>query len=551
MLMHRNDHALDTLARLGTAYTHYRLVLSIVLSCIFVLALGRETNFASITSVYIWGSLGYILCCALQLVFFLRFQYYLTTQLFLYLVFDVAYITLLLVLGFGPNVAIVLLYMVVVLAATLLITSRQALFITLLNIIIVVYQQFFLTLFADERVSFYGNSAVITLIFISTYLLGQMAIRRMKAVEHLAHHQSQAILELQSVNQNIVEQLATGCIVINQDGYLVAINQAARQLLNWQRSSPHHDVQMYSSTASDEEYLQTQHPDLYEQLRHHQCNADQDRFYYNVAQYNFHQRIVVTYQPLSSVQHGLTLISLESLQHINQQAQRLKLAALGQLSASIAHEIRNPLAAIAQANALLLADENPDQAPLTQIIAKQCTRINRIIEDTLNMSRQPRTQPQLIDLSTWIVQFVTEDLSDQAHFIQYYLQDKVQIWFDPQQLRQVLTNLIRNAIRHGHAAHPDSLVHLCAYQVQDQVYIDVIDEGGGVPLNERERLFSPFFSTSIDGTGLGLYLSKTFCEANQAILRYIAQPQGSCFRIECSLLHEPLSELAHEMSAIL
>ena len=517
-----SDIPADTLNRMGTSYLRYRLLLTLLLFGILSLTLDIAISHTLARAIYITSSIIYIVICTAQLFIFKYWQKLQQVQLFNALIVDVFYISLTLLLGLSPNLAIVLLYMVVVLAASLLLSPKKALFLTLLSIIIVVYQQFFFTLFDDRRITFIGNSALVTLIFISTYLLAQLVIRRMQWVETLAHDQRQEIVQLQSINQNIVEQLNTGCMVIDANGSIITLNQAALNHLHWHQHR-HLQSQQLPQLAAD----------LYNLLQQHRAEHIQAQFYYavklsNGAQYN----IVVSYQPLAADQQ-LLLLNFDSVQRIHQQAQQLKLMALGQLSASIAHEIRNPLAAISQANDLLIDDGCVEQRLLTDMIAKQCSRINQIIADTLNMSRQNPTMPQRIELNRWLNDFIDEDLADIAQFIAIDSPKTVDVIFDPQQLRQVMTNLIRNAVRHGHQLQPDSLIHIVIRPTFDSVIIDVIDQGCGVALSDQSQLFTPFFSTSVQGTGLGLYLSKTFCEANQAHLSYISKPHGACFRLEC------------------
>lgn len=518
-----SDIPTDTLLRMGLSYLRYRLLLTLLLFGILLLTLDIAISHTFARAIYIASSVIYIVICTAHLLIFKYWQTFQHVQLFSALTVDVLYISLTLLLGLSPNLAIVLLYMVVVLAASLLVSPKKALFLTLLSIIIVVYQQFFFTLFNEHRITFIGNSALITLMFISTYLLAQLIIRRMHWVETLAYDQHQEIVQLQSINQNIVEQISTGCMVIDAHGSIITLNQAALNHLHWHQHKPLWSQKLPELAA-----------DLYDLLQQQQLKHIQSQFYYTVKPKNgAPSNIVVGYQPLAADQQ-LLLLSFDSVQRIHQQAQQLKLVALGQLSASIAHEIRNPLAAISQANDLLMDEGDTEQRLLTEMIAKQCNRINQIIEDTLNMSRQNPTMPQRIQLNTWLECFIDEDLADIAQFIMIDCPKIVDVIFDPQQLRQVFTNLIRNAVRHGHQHQPDSLIHIVIRPTFDSVIIDIMDQGCGVALTDQSLLFTPFFTTSSHGTGLGLYLSKTFCEANQAHLSYISKPHGACFRLECT-----------------
>lgn len=241
-------------------------------------------------------------------------------------------------------------------------------------------------------------------------------------------------------------------------------------------------------------------------------------------------------QHLLVPQQTLTLLILQDAQQINQQAQQLKLAALGQLSASIAHEIRNPLAAIVQANELLKDSDPEQQNTLRHMISKQTKRIDSIVQDTLGLTRSERTHPIQIDVKHFIDTLLEEDLFDVKHSIQLKISDSsLKFLFDEKQLRQVMINLVRNALRHNAPDSPYITVNI--HSQTNKIYIDVIDYGEGVSKRDISQLFKPFFSTEINGTGLGLYLSHSFCEANHAKLTYVEQKQGACFRIECPIIY--------------
>jgi two-component system sensor histidine kinase PilS (NtrC family) len=245
---------------------------------------------------------------------------------------------------------------------------------------------------------------------------------------------------------------------------------------------------------------------------------------------NSKYQVDVQVKYLITPQQALTLLILQDTQKIRQQVQQLKLAALGQLSASIAHEIRNPLAAISQANELLKDSSAEQHIFLTDMIGRQSERINNIIEDTLAMARNRQTTPMPLMLNRLLPEMLEQDLNDARSRIFLDLQPESQIYFDEIQFRQVLINLIRNALRYNPLDEP---IHVRSTKQEKLIFLDVIDFGQGVAKQDIAQLFTPFFSTEINGTGLGLYLSHSFCEANKARLTYVEQEKGACFRIEC------------------
>lgn len=514
-------HHTETLYRLGTNYVGYRLFLACGLFLIFFTT--QETLISNNVHPLVYTGLNvlYVVLCIASFLLLKFYKERLQTQFFIYLIIDIVYLTLVLFISAGPNIITILLYMIVVLAATMLLSPRKALGLTLLSILAVVYQQFFLSLYNVESISFYGASALITLIFIATHALGQIAIKRMQVVENIANDQHTTIVQLQHIHQSIIEQLDTGFMVIDQQGLIISLNKAARQYLALPSTPPEY-----------QQNLAFAQPELYQAILK-KC-SDQGRGIFQFFLQDLPDGLSIEYRPIALQQQQFTLLMIESLNRLNQHAQQARLASLGQLSASIAHEIRNPLAAISQANELLAFDEYEEQKQLTKMIHNQCSRINHIIEDTLNMSKQKQTMLEHIDFHTWFKVFVQDDLSDIRQFLVFDAPPALTLFFDPHHLRLVLINLIRNAIRHGHALQPTSMINIKAHHIEGRVCIDVIDQGAGISTQQQKKLFEPFQSTAVSGTGLGLYLSKIFCENNHAQLKYIPQTQGACFRVECS-----------------
>ncbi|MFV5627002.1 ATP-binding protein [Acinetobacter baumannii] len=170
------------------------------------------------------------------------------------------------------------------------------------------------------------------------------------------------------------------------------------------------------------------------------------------------------------------------------------------------------------------------------LLVPQQTLTLLILQDTLGLARSERTHPIQIDVKHFIDTLLEEDLFDVKHSIQLKISDSsLKFLFDEKQLRQVMINLVRNALRHNAPDSPYIMVNI--HSQTNKIYIDVIDYGEGVSKRDISQLFKPFFSTEINGTGLGLYLSHSFCETNHAKLTYVEQKQGACFRIECPIIY--------------
>jgi len=229
--------------------------------------------------------------------------------------------------------------------------------------------------------------------------------------------------------------------------------------------------------------------------------------------------------------NDMRILTLEDLGETEAEAQRQKLAALGRLTANIAHEIRNPLAAISQA-AELLHEEPQDatQSRLTDIIGNNARRLDRLVEEILTLNRRDRLRPLPFDqakLGNLIDELrQVEDIPESA--IMVNMSPALRFSFDPDHLRQIVWNLLRNAWRH--ASRQPGCITLEA-GVTGGGYLDVIDDGPGIAPEHRNKLFEPFFTTDTQGTGLGLFLARELAEANHATLVYVPGVHGARFRL--------------------
>jgi two-component system sensor histidine kinase PilS (NtrC family) len=220
-----------------------------------------------------------------------------------------------------------------------------------------------------------------------------------------------------------------------------------------------------------------------------------------------------------------------------------KLASLGRLTANIAHEVRNPLGAISHAGQMLNESEaissNEDKR-LLEIILNHSNRVNRIIEDVLDVSRHKDVAASKIQLDNWLAKFIShyKNSSEQCDDIQFEIEPKdIELKVSSSQLERILTNLFDNGLRYSQKAtgKANLIIKAGLHSGTDgglQPFIRIIDEGPGLSEEEESHLFEPFHTTESSGTGLGLYISKELCEANQATLDYSVTKSGnSCFSI--------------------
>lgn len=373
--------------------------------------------------------------------------------------------------------------------------------------------------------SLFAAGALGILLFLTALLFRYLTLR-LQTSQAEARSQAAYAQHLQSLAQQVVERMNTGIIAINRERKLLLANNAAYRLLSRPATEP------ITALPSDIEQM----------LNHWEASGASKQQIYKPD--GSSKEVRVSFAALKIDQQSDTLIFLEDNRQLIQQAQQLKLASLGRLTASIAHEVRNPLGAISHAGQLLAEAPNlePEDRKLTAIIARHSERVNAIIENVLQLSRRQQVKAETFDLIAWVNSYAEElkqgPYENATVTVSHYT-DALIGTMDTSQLHQVMTNICDNGLRYSKQA--TGISHITLTTGIDErfglPYIDVIDEGPGVPPQLSAQLFEPFNTDNPKGTGLGLYLSKELCDANEASLEYKPTADGkSCFRI--CLTHE-------------
>ena len=192
---------------------------------------------------------------------------------------------------------------------------------------------------------------------------------------------------------------------------------------------------------------------------------------------------------------------------------------------------------------------------LVEIINSQCLRMDGIVQNVLGLARRERSRPEALELVAWAQHFITEfhqaprDERDELRVSAP--KGPLRAMMDPQHLQQVVTVLLQNALTYGRMPGEAARVTLVVHNGDEgEPQLDVVDRGPGIAQAVAEQLFEPFFTTSEHGTGLGLYIARQLCEANQATLNHIPLPGGgSCFRVALART-EPLARRSTPASSV-
>ena len=355
--------------------------------------------------------------------------------------------------------------------------------------------------------------------FFAVAILARMLANRVISNEELARQRGEALNNQITISQQIIEEMQDGVLVLDRNGRIKQHNPRIEQLLGL-GDPEERNIASYSTELSlsfkdwclrggDEPVL---------------IRAPASGF-------DLRARFIAT-----TSSDGDVLILLEDLGRLQEQARQLKLAALGRLTANIAHEIRNPLSAIRHAGELMAEESSSaTNERLLRIVLDNAGRVERIVNDVLELGRRDRAHREFIDLRLTLPLFVEEFAIKEGvpeNLVSIDISGQVaSIMFDRSHLHQVLWNLVGNALRYSR--REEGSVRLVVYSRPRDHRIDlhVIDDGNGVDEAHREQIFEPFFTTHSRGTGLGLYIARELCEANGAHLELVGSQVGADFCI--------------------
>ncbi|MBZ2190529.1 sensor histidine kinase [Alcanivorax sp. JB21] len=501
-------------------YTAYRILLAVLLLVVFLANRGPSLLGQSNPSLFLYTSLAYVALTFMSVL--LKAPLYRGRPLMplVPVLSDVLVLTLLIHASGGIESNLTVLLLVTVASASIILPGRLGLLTAALATFAVMFEQVYFALqTAADDPFLMTESGTLGVAFFAVALITRQVAQRLARSEQLAVLQHGAIQHLQALNQQVVERMRTGILVFNNAFTIELCNHSAQEL--------------FPGTAAGKtlpECLMTHfrqwQADPNEQLP--PLPADRER-----PALDARFALLDSGNADKSPANASVIVFLEDRARLMQEVQQLKLASLGRMSATIAHEIRNPLSAINHASQLLeegIAEK--EDKKLLGIIQKHVARVNGIITDILALSRRQASSAEKLDLRQVVGHCVNRwrEAGRDASLLRAMIPDNLpDVRFDARQLDQVLDNLLGNALRHGGGGKIDILAG--AHPTTGLPWLKVRDYGPGVAPEAVANLFEPFFTTSRDGTGLGLFLCRELCESNQARLDHEAADPGASFVI--------------------
>jgi len=509
-------------------YVAYRSLLSIVLLIMLVSPNTRQLVGSLNPALYLTVALAY-LATSVPLVGSLSTRLN-QNQKMMFLVFlvDIGAITLLADSSGGMVSGLPILLVITAAASAVLVTNRTlATLIAALSVLALLIDTGRLIIYdvVDSNALF--PAGLLGALIFGVSIMVQAIANRLGRAEELARNRASDLYNLQRLNEQIVQHMEIGILLVNTDGLVRVMNKASTTLLAPERPIAAEHGRQLADYSSELAY----------QFEHWKNSGLHRAKPFNVMDGS--PPVIAHFRELQPNSRGEALVFVEDYTPVTQYAQSLKLTSLGRLTASIAHEIRNPLGAISHAAQLLLEspDLSADDRRMADIIQHHCGRVNQIVESVMQISRREPPKPEYLMLSPWLNEFVAnylEALNRPADITIDCDYRELLVEFDPENLQRVLSNLLDNALRHSQLADAKESAKIVVSLdfVSHQCLIDVIDRGRGVPVADQPKLFEPFFTTVESGSGMGLYLCKELCEINNADLNYRPTDRGeSCFRI--------------------
>lgn len=522
----------------------YRIAIALIFIGSYYLLSGRGWLDNYDSELYLHYSVAYLLfgiaAAGLTKLRWPQFNQQVTLQVML----DIGFIVILMYAAGGIKSGLGLLLVIAIAAASLISNGRLALFYAAVATISLLLEQTYQLISWNEHYDDYSHAVMLCVSCFATAWLAHSFARRTYLSETLASQREVDLENLEQINALITQEMPDGVLVVDSELQVRHQNTQAQELL------------AMAAAGWQGQQLDDSAPQLATLLRNWMNDDTAESASAKLA--SSERELKLRFMPVGADRRHGAVIFIEDWSQMQAQAQQMKLVALGQLTANIAHEIRNPLSAISHATQLMqevAAEEaateiSADAATprLLQIIADNVQRMDQMVKDILELNRRDRTRQEVFSSNAFIAEFheqfcQIEKIPADA-FVLVPQSVSADILFDRRHLHQILWNLCRNGWRHSLQQAGSLTLGISTTARARNVSIEVRDDGPGIPRDAQSHIFEPFFTTESTGTGLGLYIARELCEANSATLKYSAQQPGSLFSLGLRKHHnkQPTSE---------
>lgn len=496
-------------------FSYYRSIVAGVF--LGVVSLSEDTRLLGWENpeLFFWLCLVYLLVASGALLAVIRWRHAFDLQLSLQVAADITLLTLLLYAGGGAKSGIAMMILIVLVGAGLVGQGRLVLFYASLAAVFLLLEQSYRVLYRHGEVADFFRTGLTSIGFFCFAIAARLLARRVVANEALARKRGIELADQMRINERVIRDMQDGILVVDAAGRVRQSNPQAARLLD---------------LADAPVALADCGPAL---VHEHLARRDRGIESETVIQLPESGRTVRA-RFLPPGEGGNALIYVEDVGRQQQEAQQLKLAALGRLTANMAHEIRNPLASISHAAELLADDPGASAERLVRIIGDNTQRLNRLVSEVMELGRRDRASPEKIELREFLAMIV-EEMNIQSpgadKRIDVQRVDELWVLFDRGHLHRVIGNLLGNALAFASEAEAAVRIYGEANDCAQRHMLHVLDDGPGIGQATRSQIFEPFFTTRSTGTGLGLFIARELCAANGAQLELRENSPGAHFCI--------------------
>ncbi len=504
----------ETAWRTLTSFAVYRLVVVLVLAIIFwgfsrFPIIGAASPFVATLALagYLVASVALIVSTQLRIP-------PAGIQLTIQVLVDIVMLVLLMHASGGTRSGIGMLLLVSLAAGALVAHGRMAFFHAAVASLAVLFEQAWQFLYTDATAAEFVPSGMLATGYFVIAGLGYTLAKYAKGAEQIAERRGVDLANLAQINELVIRDIQDGFVVVDEAGVIRQHNPQSANLVG-------------GLAGATGRRLADVAPQLATLLT--EWRADHARILAISRDPQSQREYQLRFVAIGDAEVSPIVIFLEDASRIRTQAQQMKLVALGRLTASIAHEIRNPLSSINHAAELLQEDASRNIADnrLLTIIQENAHRLNRLVEEVLDLNRRDRAHPAAIEIEEFLQHFLRDFCANEKRNLEMYrviFMTKAKPLFDRAHLDQIMWNLVRNATRFASGKRGSVCIYVT--QAGNSIAIEVADDGEGVTADALQHLFEPFFTTDAKGTGLGLYIARELAQVNGATLEYVVDNAG-------------------------